>query len=62
MTALIREAQADGTVIDADPHLLALGVLGSVSSFSHAWRSGRIDMSEDALAGFVADWVRRALG
>ncbi len=62
VTALIREAQADGRVLDADPKLLALGVLGSVSSFSNAWRSGRIDMTADALADFVADWVARALG
>ena len=62
VTALIREAQADGTVLDADPRLLALGVLGSVSSFSNAWRSGRIDMTAEALADFVADWVERALG
>ena len=61
VTALVREAQADGRVLDADPKLLALGVLGSVSSFSNAWRSGRIDMTADALADFVADWVARAL-
>jgi AcrR family transcriptional regulator len=61
VTALIREAQADGTVLDADPQLLALGVLGSVSSYSNAWRSGRIDMTAEALADFVADWVTRAL-
>ncbi len=62
VTALIREAQSTGQVIDADPQLLALGVLGAVSSFSNAWRSGRIDQSADDLAGFVADWVQRALG
>lgn len=62
VTALIREAQSTGQVIDADPQLLALGVLGAVSSFSNAWRSGRIDRSADDLAGFVADWVQRALG
>ncbi len=62
VTALIRAAQADGRVIDADPQLLALGVLGAVSSFSNAWRSGRIDMSDDALAEFVGGWIRRALG
>jgi hypothetical protein len=61
VTALIREAQTDGTVLDADPQLLALGVLGSVSSYSNAWRSGRIDMTAEALADFVADWVTRAL-
>lgn len=62
VTALIREAQATGDVIDADPQLLALGVLGAVSSFSNAWRSGRIALSDDDLAEFVADWVTRALG
>ncbi len=61
VTALIMEAQAIGTVIDADPQLLALGVLGAVSSFSNAWRSGRIEMSDGQLAEFVADWVARAL-
>lgn len=62
VTALIREAQSTGAVLDADAQLLALGVLGAVSSFSNAWRSGRIDMSDEALADFVADWVTRALG
>ena len=62
VTTLIRDAQTNGSVIDADPRLLALGVLGAVSAFSNAWRSGRIDMSDEALADFVADWVQRALG
>lgn len=62
VTALIREAQATGQVIDTDPQLLVLGVLGTVSSFSDAWRSGRIDRTADELAEFVADWVTRALG
>ena len=61
VTALIREAQAAGTAMDTDPQLLALGVLGAVSSFSHAWRGGRIEMSADELAKFVADWVARAI-
>lgn len=60
--ALIREAQDDGTVIDGDPTALALGVLGSVSSFSNGWRSGHLQMSAEDLAEFVADWVGRALG
>lgn len=61
VTALIREAQRSGSAMDSDPELLALGVLGAVSSFSHAWRGGRIDMSADELATFVADWITRAL-
>jgi len=59
--ALIEEAQRDGAIPDADPRLLTLGVLGAVSSFSNAWRSGTIDLPADALADFVADWVTRAL-
>lgn len=61
VTALVREAQASGTIPDADPQLLALGVLGSVSSFSTAWRSGRIDLTAEELSEFVADWIGRAL-
>ena len=36
---------------------LAVGVLGAVSSFTHAWRDGRIDMDADELRH-----VRRRLG
>ena len=59
--ALVEEAQRDGTIPDADPRLLALGVLGAVSSFSNAWRSGNIDLDTDDLADFVGGWVTRAL-
>lgn len=62
VTALIRAAQSAGQIPDADPRLLALGVLGAVSSFSSAWRSGHIELSTEELAIFVADWVERALG
>lgn len=62
VTALIRAAQQSGQIPDADPRLLALGVLGTVSSFSNAWRRGHIELSTDDLATFVADWVVRALG
>jgi AcrR family transcriptional regulator len=60
--AHIREAQRDGQIADTDPTLLALGVLGAVSSFSNAWRNGRIDLTATELAAFVGDWVVRALG
>lgn len=59
--ALVEEAQRDGTIPDADPGLLALGVLGAVSSFSNAWRRGTIDLATDDLAEFVGDWVAKAL-
>jgi AcrR family transcriptional regulator len=60
--ALIREAQGAGTIPDSNPQLLALGVLGAVASFSNAWRNGRVDLSSEELAEFVADWIDRALG
>lgn len=59
--ALVEEAQRDGAIPDADPRLLALGVLGAVSSFSNAWRSGNVDLDTESLATFVGDWITRAL-
>jgi AcrR family transcriptional regulator len=59
---LIRDAQAAGQAIDVDPGVLALGVLGAVSSFSGAWRSGRIEADADELSELVGDWVVRAIG
>lgn len=59
---LVEEAQRDGTIPDTDPRLLAIGVLGAVSSFSNAWRSGKLDLPADNLAEFVGRWIERALG
>ncbi|MET0460651.1 MAG: TetR/AcrR family transcriptional regulator [Ilumatobacteraceae bacterium] len=61
VVALIRSAQADGLVSDEPAEALAVGVLGAVSSFTHAWRDHRIDMDAETLATFVGAWVRRAL-
>jgi AcrR family transcriptional regulator len=60
--AQVVEAQALH-LIDAneDAALLASGVIGTVTHFSHAHRSGRIDLSIDAVASFVGRWVRHAL-
>lgn len=58
---LIREAQLAGHVADGDPRLATFGVLGAVSSFSHALRHDRIEVDPDELARFVGDWVVRAL-
>ncbi|MEX1104793.1 MAG: TetR/AcrR family transcriptional regulator [Ilumatobacteraceae bacterium] len=58
---LVHEAQQLGLVPDGDPRLLATGVLGAVSSFSHALRTGSLDIAVDELATFVGDWVVRAL-
>jgi hypothetical protein len=66
VVALVREAQRAGQIPDTDARLMALGVVGTVSSFSTAWRSGRHighrDLTAEALADFVGDWVVRALG
>jgi AcrR family transcriptional regulator len=59
--ALVREALHEGSIVDADPDLLAFGVLGAVSSYSNAWRAGRIDATPAELAEFVGAWVLRAL-
>jgi AcrR family transcriptional regulator len=61
VVALVEEAQHGGEIPDADARLLAIGVLGAVSSFSNAWRSGNIELDTDELATFVGDWVSRAL-
>lgn len=60
---LVFEAQKAGAIPDDhDPELLAFGVLGSVSHFTHFHRTGQLEMPVDDLATFVADWVVRALG
>jgi AcrR family transcriptional regulator len=57
MVRIIRAGQADGTIRDDDPELLALGVVGSVGHFSHFHRAGRIEMPLPELAAFVARYV-----
>jgi AcrR family transcriptional regulator len=60
--ALVREAQARDLVDPAEPpDALAHGVLGAVSSLTHAWRTGRIGLAADDLASFVGTWVERGL-
>jgi AcrR family transcriptional regulator len=64
VTKLIEEGQREGAFPDADSILMAVGVLGAVSSFSNAYRNGRLDpdLSVEQLAGFVRGWVVSALG
>ncbi len=59
---LIRRGQQDGSVVDGDPRLLAVGTVGTVGVFARARRSGLVDIDDDALAGAVGTWVERALG
>ncbi len=60
---LIEEAQRDGLILDTRSDLLAIGVLGTVSSFSNSYRNGGLgsELSVDELATFVQQWVRNAL-
>jgi AcrR family transcriptional regulator len=59
---LVCEGQALGLIPDADPRLIATGVVGTVSSFGHALRAGRLAQDPDELATFVGEWVERAVG
>jgi hypothetical protein len=54
---IIEAGQADGTIRDEPPALLALGVVGAVGHYSHFHRTNRIKMPLPELAGFVARWV-----
>jgi len=54
--------QEDGTVTrEDDAELLALAVVGAVGQFSHFHRTGRVDMSLEDLANYVARLVVRIL-
>ena len=57
MVRIIMAGQADGTIREDDPELLALGVVGCVGHFSHFHRTGRITMPLPDLAAFVARYV-----
>jgi TetR/AcrR family transcriptional regulator, cholesterol catabolism regulator len=61
--SLIEQGQREGSIPDADPTLMAVGVLGAVSSFSNAFRNGRLGtgVTIDQLASFVRGWVASAL-
>jgi len=60
--ALIVIGQDDGTVTkEDDAELMALAVVGAVGQFSHFHRTGRVDLTLDDLAGYVARLVTRIL-
>ncbi|TFH20529.1 MAG: TetR/AcrR family transcriptional regulator [Acidimicrobiales bacterium] len=60
---LVEEGQRAGHIADAPSSLVAVGVLGTVSSFSNSYRNGRLgdDVTVDDLAAFVRRWVASAL-
>jgi hypothetical protein len=58
---LIALGQQTGAIVDEDPELLALAVVGTVGYYSHHHRTGRTSVDIDDLARFVARTVVRAL-
>ncbi len=61
MVRIVEAGQADGTIREEDPTLLALGVVGSVGHYSHFHRTGRITVPLPELATFVARYVVHSL-
>ena len=57
MVRIVEAGQADGTIREEDPTLLALGVVGSVGHFCNFHRTGRITVRLAELATFVARYV-----
>jgi AcrR family transcriptional regulator len=58
---LVEEGQRTGVIPDADPELVAVGVLGAVSSFSNWFRTPDTPVDVDRLAAFARTWVTNAL-
>ncbi len=60
---LVEAGQLAGEIPDVPAELMAIGVLGTVSSFSNSYRNGRLgaDVTVDDLAAFVRRWVTNAL-
>ena len=62
MVRIVQAGQADGTIREDDPELLAIGVVACVGQYSHVHRTGRIpDVSLAELAAFVARYVVHSL-
>ena len=57
----IREGIDCGEIRDEDPMMLAWGVVGTVSSYSHLHRTGRLDTTLEELAPFVGRFVVNTL-
>ena len=59
--ALIVQGQEQGGIVEEEPDLLALGVVGTVGYYSHYHRTGRTNLGIDELSRFVARSVVRML-
>jgi AcrR family transcriptional regulator len=61
MVRIVRAGQADGTIREDDPRLLAVGVVACVGQFSHFHRNARIRQPLPELAAFVGRYVVHSL-
>ena len=62
MVRIVEAGQADGTIRDEDPTLLALGVVGAVGHYSPLPpHRPDLDVPLDELAAFVGRYVVRSL-
>jgi AcrR family transcriptional regulator len=61
MVRIVRSGQADGTIREDDPQLLAVGVVACVGQFSHFHRTARIRQPLPDLATFVGRYVVHSL-
>jgi AcrR family transcriptional regulator len=59
---LIRRGQLDGSVVDGDPKVLAIGTVGTVGVFARARRGGQVELDDLRLSSAVGAWIERSLG
>lgn len=59
---LIRRGQLDGSVVDGDPKVLAIGTVGIVGVFARARRAGQAELDDARLISAVGGWIERSLG
>lgn len=58
---LVVAATEEGSIRTDDPMLTAHGVVGTVWSFTEAWRQRHLHVDAEQLAEFVGDWIVGAL-
>lgn len=61
VTTMITRGQTAGDIVEGDPTMLALGVVGAVGYYSHYHRTGRITVPIEELAAYVGQSVARTL-
>lgn len=58
---LVVAGQDVGAIVEGDPTMLALGIVGAVAYYSHYHRTGRLSVEIDELAAYVGRSVARTL-